>query len=206
MNSLLLFAKYPEPGKVKTRLAQRIGLEAAANRYREMLEQVVRQTRPLNGEYSQVLYFDPPERAEEFSRWFTWIEEQRVQRGKSLGERMCQAIEESFRFVPPSLQRRGLRGGRNNVQANKILLIGTDCVEIDRQLICEAFYQLDKNDLVLGPATDGGYYFIGCRQSHPSLFEEITWSTDQVLKQTLEKAKELKLTIAFLPTLSDIDE
>jgi hypothetical protein len=88
---------------------------------------------------------------------------------------------------------------------NRVVLIGTDCPDLNNQLISQAFDSLKSHDLVLGPARDGGYYLIGLRRLIPELFAEITWSTAEVLSQTQSIAQNLELTIAYLPLLSDID-
>ena len=187
MNKLLVFAKYPEPGRVKTRLARTIGPERAALLYKEMVETVVRKTTPTNGEYRRVLCFDPPEREKDFRKWISQIE-LRPQSSGGLGQRMSIAIQES------------LANGNDRVG-----LIGTDCVEIDRSLLCNAFDRLNKADLVLGPAKDGGYYLIGMKKTYPFLFDGISWSTEKVLDETLEKAKGGHLKVELLKILSDVD-
>lgn len=188
MNRLLIFAKYPEPGKVKTRLAQSIGDIAAASLYRQMLQHVVLNTTPQNGEYTQVLYFDPPGRRERFRRWFPQIKDQFPQWGDALGPRLHHAIHTTFR-----------QG------ASKVAVIGSDCLDFDRNTVTEVFKKLSTSDLVIGPAQDGGYYLLGCRRLHPELLQGISWSTDRVFEQTLERAKNLRLTISLLAQRSDID-
>ena len=186
-NELLIFAKYPEPGWVKTRLARTIGPERAALLYKEMIETVLRKTTASNGEYQRTLCFDLPEREKDFRKWIFQIK-LRPQSSGDLGQRMSIAIQES------------LANGND-----RAVLIGTDCVEIDRSLLCGAFDRLNKADLVLGPAKDGGYYLIGMKKTHPFLFEGIPWSTEKVLGLTLEKAKVGNLKVELLKTLSDVD-
>jgi uncharacterized protein len=186
MNGLIILAKYPEPGRVKTRLAETIGNERAAELYRTMTEMVVAQTQPPHHEYEQICYCDPPERKHDFERWLS-LTHFAPQHGATLGERMHHALTQS-------LQRYA-----------KAVIIGTDCIEVDFALIQRAFATLDATDLVIGPATDGGYYLIGCTQDHPALFQNISWSTDVVFQQTMQQAEILGLTTTRLPTLSDID-
>ena len=88
---------------------------------------------------------------------------------------------------------------------NAVVLIGTDCPDLNAQLIAEAFQALGEHDLVLGPAIDGGYYLIGLRRLIPELFTGIPWSTSAVLRQTLRIAQKLELAVAQLPLLSDVD-
>lgn len=185
---LLIFAKYPEPGKVKTRLARTIGAVEAAGRYREMIETVLQKTRTQNGEYHRILCFDPPQREDDFRKWFPVLE-MKPQCDGDLGQRMSVALQETL-----------VNG------SGRVVLIGTDCVEIDRSLLCDAFQRLETADLLLGPAKDGGYYLIGMKKAYPFLFERVPWSTDRVLRETLEKAKKVGLTVELLKTLSDLDE
>ncbi|MEQ8958458.1 MAG: glycosyltransferase, partial [Coleofasciculus sp. C2-GNP5-27] len=84
-------------------------------------------------------------------------------------------------------------------------IIGTDCPDLNPQIMAEAFKFLETQDLVLGPAQDGGYYLIGLRRSIPELFVGINWGTSQVRQQTIEIADNLGLAIAFEPMLNDID-
>ena len=187
MNQLLIFAKYPEPGKVKTRLARQVGAECAATLYEEMAEEVARKTIPKNNTYKRILYFDPPEKRTEFESWLS-IDGYQPQEGNNLGERLTHAVSQSLK------------------ESEKIIVIGTDCVEFDHILIEESFQKLDTVDLVIGPAKDGGYYLIGFKKIYPELFQNIPWSTEQVFKETLKKAQALDLTTHLLPELSDIDE
>ena len=85
------------------------------------------------------------------------------------------------------------------------MLIGTDCPELDGRLVQAALDRLGGNDLVLGPATDGGYYLIGLRSPTPALFGGIPWGTGEVLRSTLSVAETAGLSVALLPRLSDVD-
>jgi rSAM/selenodomain-associated transferase 1 len=105
-----------------------------------------------------------------------------------LGERMASAFERSFAA--------GMTG---------VVIIGTDCPDLDTQIMAEAFKFLETQDVVLGPAQDGGYYLIGLRRLIPELFVGINWGTSQVRQQTVEIADNLGLAIASLPILHDID-
>jgi rSAM/selenodomain-associated transferase 1 len=86
-----------------------------------------------------------------------------------------------------------------------VVIIGTDCPSLKPKLMGDAFQVLSQNDLVLGPAQDGGYYLIGLRRFIPELFTGINWGTSEVLQQTVTIAKQLDLAIAYLPTLADVD-
>lgn len=186
MKKLLIFAKYPENGKVKSRLARTIGATNAALAYKTMVEIVVKNTRPCNGEFAQVLYYDPPELRKKFQSWLQ-INHLRPQFRGNLGERMKRAFSHTL------------------AKTKQAILIGTDCIDVDRSLILKAFQDLEKSDLVLGPAKDGGYYLIGCKRVYPAIFTEIDWGTERVFSQTLRVAEKLKLHVSCLPQLEDID-
>ena len=89
--------------------------------------------------------------------------------------------------------------------AERIVIIGTDCPEITPELIRESFDRLATSDLVLGPATDGGYYLIGLRRPAPRLFTDIPWGSQRVLEETLGRARELSYDVSLLKQLSDVD-
>lgn len=183
---LLIFAKYPEVGYVKTRLSRTIGEAKAASAYKTMVESVVRKTRPCNGEYAQVLCYDPPEANEKFQSWLQMDRQQPQSRG-DLGERMKKALSQAL------------------AESKHAVLIGTDCIDVDRSLILKAFQELAETDLVVGPAKDGGYYLIGCKRVYPEIFTGIDWSTKRVFSQTLRVTEKLKLRVSCLPQLEDID-
>ena len=95
---------------------------------------------------------------------------------------------------------------RNAFEINqKVVIVGSDCASLTSEIIQQAFDQLDENDFVIGPALDGGYYLLGMRTFEPSVFEDIEWSTEQVLPQTISKIEVLNKRYYLLPALSDID-
>lgn len=110
------------------------------------------------------------------------------QSGGDLGARMSAAFQTSF-----------------DLGIDKVAIIGTDCPKLKAEIIAKAFDELIDQDLVLGPAKDGGYYLIGLRRRIPELFDGIKWGTSEVFAETLMIAKNLGLNIAVLPTLADID-
>jgi len=89
--------------------------------------------------------------------------------------------------------------------AKRVLVIGTDCPEIEPSILAEAFEALSRTDVVLGPALDGGYYLIGLRVNQPCLFRGIDWGTENVLRQTLENARQLRCSVRQVKPLSDVD-
>lgn len=112
----------------------------------------------------------------------------RHQVGADLGERMANAFAEMLRDP-----------------ADRAIVVGTDCPELGPDTIREAFEALETSDLVLAPATDGGYVLIGLRGVAPSLFAGVDWGTDRVLEQTIERAKKAGLETALLGGFSDLD-
>lgn len=184
--TLLVFAKEPTPGKVKTRLAREVGGEAAANIYRLLGRAVVDQVR--EGGYRTVVCFDPPG---SLGRIEDWLDPQglefRAQGEGDLGDRLAVAFREAFTV------------------ASRVIAIGTDAPGVDAKVVEEAFRRLDEADLVLGPARDGGYYLVGLQRHRTELFLGIPWSTERVLEVTKAKAQALGLKTALLPVRSDVD-
>lgn len=179
---LLVFAKNPVPGKVKTRLAREIGDTLALDVYKYLLNSTENACTHLNNT-ARYLYFS------DYLEHKTWRgANQFIQNGNNLGERMSNAFKKGF-----------------SDGYNRIVCIGTDLPDFSADLIDEAMEKLQKNDLVFGPATDGGYYLIGMKELHPYVFENKDWSTSSVLHTTLMELKEKRKTVGFLRELSDID-
>lgn len=184
--TLIVFAKVPRPGRVKTRLAAAIGDAEAASLYRVMGHRVLDGVR--GGDYRLVAYIDP---ANELAAAREWLGvagvDYRPQEGEDLGERLANAFR------------------RESERARHVCAIGTDAPAVDRLVVERAFAELSNNDLVLGPALDGGYYLIGTDGYWPALFRDVPWSTEAVMTVTLARARALKLRTASLEPLSDID-
>ncbi len=184
---LLVFVKRPRAGEVKTRLGRDLGPEDAAELYRAMAEQVLAATAPAPGGYAREVWFAPAGAARDIAAWLPG-ETRRAQAGGDLGRRMDGAFASAF-----------ARG------ATRAVLIGTDAPALDRDRVERALDALRHHDLVLGPATDGGYYLIGLGASRPGLFRGVAWSTPAVLQATLERAAALGLRAALLDELRDVD-
>jgi rSAM/selenodomain-associated transferase 1 len=191
---LLIFAREPVLGRVKTRLAAGIGSEAALATYRELLALTAAAVAAAQVPATVWLAEAPAEStlgplASNLPRpeWpgLPW----RVQpAADSLGARMAHAFAEAFA-----------------AGAGRVVIIGTDCPGLTASLLRQAFAQLATHDLVVGPATDGGYYLLGMKELHASLFANKQWSTAAVLPATLADAERLGLRVAQLPTLADVD-
>jgi uncharacterized protein len=182
---LIIFTRYPRPGQAKTRLIPALGPEGAARLQIAMTEHSLLQARGLKRPIA--IYYTNGE-ARELQDWLGEDLRYCTQGSGDLGAKMlgafCHTLGEGY---------------------GAAVIIGTDCPGLDTQLLEQAFEALQTSDLVLGPALDGGYYLIGLRRVIPDLFENIPWSTDQVLSQTLAIAKGLELDVCLLPELPDID-
>lgn len=182
-SAILIFQKNAELGKVKTRLAKDVGNESALEIYNQLCElthEVCKEV-PVD----KHLYFSsfiPEIHPTEPSYFF------HIQKGEDLGERMSNAFGEMFR--------KGYQ---------KLLIIGTDCPEISTQLLLEAFSLLEESEVVLGPAEDGGYYLLGMGRYFPQLFQNIHWSTSEVVNQTKNILESGNISYRLLPVRTDID-
>jgi uncharacterized protein len=183
--ALIVFVKAPRLGTVKTRLASAIGPEAASEVYQCLVRALFRK---LNGLHSVQIHFSPADATDEIRMLAEEHWALHPQDCASLGARMQNAFLHAFssRFAP-------------------VVIIGSDCPEIEPEDIHAAWSSLNSHDVVIGPARDGGYWLIGLRAPQPALFEGIHWSTPAVLEETVRKAGALGLSIRFLRELTDID-
>ncbi len=188
MSTLIIFVKYPEPGKVKTRLAEDLGDVQAARIYSIMTHRIIEKTLDPHN-YSTVIFYDPADKEREIRRWLD-IEELRYypQLGNTLGEKISGAFEKVY---------------ANG--ADKAVIIGSDCIDVSKETVNEALDLLENTDIVLGPAEDGGYYLLGTNKYLPLAFQDIDWSTEHVLSQTIAKIRDNGLNFELLKTLRDID-
>jgi len=183
---LLVFLKYPEPGKVKTRLAAELGAEAAAGLYRAWVGGVLRSVQPARTVVRVVGFFDGAP-AERFAEWAPLVDEWLPQPTGDLGERLASGFAWAHE-----------RGG-------PVLAIGTDCPDLHASHVGAAVEYLQNTDVTFGPASDGGYYLIGTRRHVPGFFDGVRWSSPQTLTDHRERCRELGLSVALLPELADID-
>ena len=176
----------PRPGSVKTRLAAEIGVDAACNAYRYLLDRLMPGLRPAD--MAVELRHTPDDAAVEVSPWAEASWQLTAQGDGDLGVRLERAVLQSVA-----------------AGFTRTLIIGTDCPYLTLADLREAREALASNDLVLGPAEDGGYWLIGLRNLHPELFRGIPWSTESVLATTLARAQEARLKVRLLRTLADVD-
>lgn len=183
--ALLIFIKNPELGKAKTRLAATVGDERALKMYRQLLAYTREQTAVLPDVSRHLYYSSFVDQEDEWSGQ-TFLKF--VQRGATLGDRMLGAFEHAFA--------RGHQGA---------VIIGSDCPGVTTELLQRAFTALKTADVVLGPATDGGYYLLGLRRPQPTLFTDMEWSTETVAEETRARARVRGLRLVELEALSDVD-
>jgi uncharacterized protein len=186
---LIIFTRYPHPGKAKTRLIPALGAKGAADLQRQMTEHTLAQVRSLPPSISVEIWFaDEPSESEKMLAWLGPEWTYHPQGEGDLGDRMITATQTAFA-----------------TGIERVIIIGTDCPGLNTDRLNQAFQTLQTHELVLGDAIDGGYYLIGLQRPIPELFQGIHWSTAAVRSQTIAIAQKLGLTIAHLPALSDID-
>ena len=187
--TLIIYSRYPEAGKTKTRMIPALGAEGAAKLQRQMSEHTLNTVRQLQQKRSiniEVHFAGGNEQL--MSAWLGEDISYITQVDGDLGDKMNSSFDRAF-----------------NKGTKKVVTIGIDCPDIDANILNDAFDSLQQNDLVLGVAEDGGYYLIGLNKTIPKLFENIDWGTDRVLNQTKAIADKLDLKTKYLATLSDVD-
>lgn len=185
---LILFARAPEPGKCKTRLIPLLGKNGAAELHRKLITHCLQQIATLEDTDISLYIDEQPEHL-----FFREIQQQhpvtvKQQQGFDLGERMYIAMRDSLKSY------------------DKCVLIGSDCPEMNADYINQAFTKLDDHDQVLGPASDGGYVLIGLQKINRMLFQNVNWSHETVLQQSLYNSEQTGYRHTLLTTLWDIDE
>jgi rSAM/selenodomain-associated transferase 1 len=188
LNALLIFARAPNPGKVKTRLAKKLGDKKAADFYQLCTDTTLKEISRLPRGIERYVFFDEPVDKCQIERLSGLGFKIEVQDGENLGQRLSNA----FKMV--------LVNG-----AKKVVIVASDVPDLSTSTMKQALNGLDKNDVVIGPCYDGGYYLIGLKEAHQRLFERISWGTERVCQQTLDTARENGLTILQLRHLIDID-
>ncbi len=190
---LVYFTRFPEPGTTKTRLIPALGPEGAAELQRAMTEHALDHSIPPLTEVETQIRYTGADRSD-LRDWLGPDYLYAPQGEGDLGERMARALDEAFQQA-----------------YGKVVLCGCDCPTMSSHHTLEAFEALDWADLVLGPATDGGYYLIGLSMNGSPeeimrLFEGVEWGTSTVRDRTLANAERIGLTVELLDELSDVDE
>ncbi|MEY2857632.1 MAG: hypothetical protein RLZZ74_1944 [Cyanobacteriota bacterium] len=187
--TLIIFSRYPEAGKTKTRMIPALGALGAAELQREMTEYTLKTAIALqsSSDIAIQIHFAGGE-IQLMREWLGADFDYIPQTSGDLGTKMRSAFDLAF--------------ASGNQQ---VVIIGIDCPDIDQEILTTAFNSLEHHDLVLGVAADGGYYLIGLHRPIDLLFQNITWGTEQVLTQTKNIAQQLELDVYYLPTLADVD-
>jgi uncharacterized protein len=184
--AIIIFARYPAPGKVKTRLADALGKEKAADFYRTCAKKTFDECRKAGG--ASYIYYSDGRDAAAIKKWVGPGFHFAPQIGQTLSERLTNSLEEVFR-----------KG------AKRVMVVASDTPDLSTEILRKAANGLAHYNVVIGPAYDGGYYLMAMKKVHAGLFEGITWSTGRVLEETLAAARRLGLTVLMLPWLRDID-
>ncbi len=190
-DAILVFARAPERGRVKTRLAASLGDRAALAIYRALGRRVVRALAPLGD--AVAIVGTPDDAAPALRTWLGARLAVEPQGDGDLGARMRRAVA------------RQLDRG-----AERVVVVGTDCPEVDATVVADALARLASHDVVFGPAADGGYYLVGVRRGAAdralaALFEDVPWSCAETLRVSLAQAAAAGLAVALLPVLHDVD-
>ena len=180
-NLLLVFTRNPELGKVKTRLAKTIGDEAALKTYKILLKHTANVIEKIACD--KAIYYSVKVR--ENDGWSESFQKHK-QEGNDLGIRMYNAFKKGFES--------GYK---------KVVIVGSDLFDLEEKHINKAFEELTNNDVVIGPAEDGGYYLLGLKKENKAIFQNKNWGTSTVLNDTLQNLKEH--SISYLEELNDID-
>ena len=181
--ALLIFTRNPEPGKCKTRLAATVGEQAALDIYCFLLRHTAGVARNLKGVDKYVFFSDHPG---DGSFWDPAFFEHCLQEGEDLGARMLQAFREAF-----------------SMGYSEVVLIGSDLYDLSTKDLGAAFRELNSHEVVLGPASDGGYYLIGMKRPIPALFKGKQWGRESVLEDTLADLE--GISTSLLPIRNDVD-
>lgn len=175
---------------MKTRLASTVGIDRAAEIYRQLAETVLER---IPGDEEVIVMCDPPAKQREIEAWL---------RDASTGR--------TLRFTPQASGDLGRRlehafAGAFAEGFDAVVVIGSDCVELAPAHFTATWQALATQDAVIGPTEDGGYYLLALRTPCPALFRDIAWSTGAVFHQTLARAAEAGMRVHILPELRDVD-
>jgi len=186
--ALIVFAKAPIPGEVKTRLCPPLDPDEAASLHGTLVLDTVERAKGLAG--ASLYVAGAPDLAHPFFKVLEgrYGAKLLAQRGPDLGARMKWAMQDAF-----------------EQGAEDVLLTGTDLPTLPRARLQQALTLIKKHDVVLGPTADGGYYLIGLRKMVPALFEGIAWSTAEVFADTKKKIEDAGLSLGLLPECRDLD-
>jgi rSAM/selenodomain-associated transferase 1 len=182
--TLIIFTRYPEPGRTKTRLMPELGANGAAALHRALVKRTLSTARKASKARDLILEIHHTGAMVPMRAWLGSQWEYRPQAAGNLGARMLASLAAA---------------------PGPAVLIGTDCPDLTPEVLVGAFAALQDCDVVLGPAADGGYYLVGLNSARPEIFKNIPWGSAQVLSSTRERLIEAGLRWHEMATLSDID-
>lgn len=183
---VVVFARAPERGAVKTRLARDLGDDRALALYRRLAAEVTRNLLAPDRAWDVVVAITPPRDPGEVRAWLGPVDDVVAQGDGDLGARMCAAMS------------------RTLARHRRAVVVGTDCLEVTAARVAEALAALDEAPAVLGPALDGGYYLLGATRALP-VYDAVPWSTDAVLDVTRARLRDAGLAWRELAIARDID-
>ena len=181
-NALIILTRNPELGKVKTRLAKTVGDKAALEIFKILISNIVEVSEKVIAD-KYVFY---SENIQENDAWNEGVFRKKLQHGNDLGKRMKNAFDQLFMV------------GYQNV-----VIVGSDIYELTSQDIEDSFLSLETNDVVIGPAEDGGYYLLGMKKMKKEVFENKNWGTNSVFEDTMDDLKNEK--VYLLAVKNDVD-
>lgn len=185
VDKLIIFARAPRLGQVKTRLAAEVGSQSALDIYSQLLALLLESLKSLK---HVEIAFAPPDAEAELRPLLPASWKLRPQIEGTLDARLVHAFDHAF-----------------SEGASKVAIIGSDCPYVTPHHIRQGFAALNQADAVFGPATDGGYWLVALKAPHPELFQDIPWSTSEVLARSLANARNSNLKLDLLEILSDVD-
>ncbi|TFG99989.1 glycosyltransferase [Candidatus Thorarchaeota archaeon] len=185
---IFIMMKYPEVGKVKSRLAESIGVEAATDLYRTFIQDTITTIESLEIPFH--IAVDPPKSLEQFAQWLGPAYQFFQQQGANLGKRLQNGFISMFKK-----------------EYQQVIALASDSPDLPIEILEIAVSSLQNHKVVIGPTSDGGYYLIGFSRDCfiPSVFEAISWSTESVFQETLSRIESVTHQVYVLPEWADID-
>ena len=188
-SAIIVFAKYPSEGKVKTRLGASFGNQFAIAFYKLCAEHTFNVLEELKDKFDCYLYYGTEDNIQQIKKWVYTSFGLVPQVKGDLGEKMLRAFQDIFS--------KGYK---------KVIIIGTDIPDITREKLVSVFNELDNFDVVISPSYDGGYVLLGMTSLHLTLFKDIKWSTNEVFNKTIQEIKKMDLSVKIKEAILDIDD
>ena len=185
---VLIIAKYPQPGLVKTRMVPSLTDDQAAKLHRLCLQSVCERV-SANKNTKPILVFTPDDQLESFQHFVSdHVDDYWPQGGGDLGERLIRAINQAF-----------------SQNAERVILLGADSPTLPIEIMHQTIEKLTHHEVVIGPCDDGGYYLLAMTRPQPELFRDIDWGSNKVADQTKERAAHVAIDLYELASWYDID-